>query len=311
MSGNPIFDYVSSAAVSLTMAGNTGISPFLTLFLLGVIEMAQPELLNMGPTMEIVLASWWSVGVLGLLTIAEMVGKCIPAVDEAIDSAEVFVVPVVSILATLATMGMFPVPEGSQEDIGLGQPISVAGIFSGGGEDGNRYLQDELDPYQDANAFSEGFMTFTTIALVGIGMGLALAIHFFKMLVRVSSLMCSGGICQPCITIMENVVVVFGVILAILAPVVAIVASIVFMVAAGYIIRKKCCKKTEENERKEKTATNENDDIEKQSTPNVAVLLPNNFKSNPPAEAFVATDLEDIPLEATKEKKLDVEAKPY
>jgi len=306
MSGNPIYGYISSAAVSLTMAGNTGISPFLTLFLLGVIEMAEPALLNMGPTMELVLASWWSVGALGIFTIAEMVGKCIPAVDEAIDSAEVFVVPVISILATLATMGMFPVPEGSQEDAGLGQPINVAGVFAGSGDDGNRYLQEELDPYQDANSFSEGFMTFTTITLVVLGMGLALAVHLFKMFLRVSSLMCSGGICQPCITIMEYVVVVCGVFLSILAPVVAIVASIVFMVAAGYIVRKKCCKKNQDDESEAKNMAKErysNDDVEKQSTPKAP--------SNPPAQAFAIGDLEDIPLESPTVQKLDVEAKTY
>ncbi len=311
MSNNPVYDYIASAAVSLTMAGNTGISPFLTLFLLGVIEMAEPALLNMGPTMELILASWWSVGVLGIFTIAEMVGKCIPAVDEAIDSAEVFVVPVISILATLATMGMFPVPEGSQDDAGLGQPISVVGVFAGSGENGNRYLQDEFDTYQAANSFSEGFMTFTTITLVGIGMGLALAIHLFKMFLRVSSLMCSGGICQPCITIMEYVIVVFGVFLAILAPAVAIVASIVFLVAAGYVIRQKCCKKNREEEGEAKNvakgSATSDDDVEKQRTPNPT----EQNKSNPPARSFAITDFEDIPLESPTVQKLDVEAKTY
>mmetsp|Transcript_4018 Transcript_4018/g.9575 ORF Transcript_4018/g.9575 Transcript_4018/m.9575 type:complete len:315 (-) Transcript_4018:133-1077(-) len=314
MSGNPVFDFISSAAVSLTMAGNTGISPFLTLFLLGVIEMAKPELLNMGPTMELILASWWSVGVLGVLTIAEMVGKCIPAVDEVIDSAEVFVVPAISIFATLATMGMFPVPEGSQADVGLGQNIDVAGIFAGGGEGGNRYLQDELDPYQDENTFSEGFMTFTTIILVGIGMGLALAIHLFKMFIRVSSLMCSGGCCQPGITIMEYVVVVFGVILAILAPVVAIVASIAFMVAAGYIIRKKCCKNNKDNESNGKDVTIDNDridDVEKQSTLKAGKADSVTNNTNPPEDAFAIAGFEDISLAPPTVQKLDVDAKTY
>lgn len=317
MSGNPIFDYISSAAVSLTMAGNTGISPFLTLFLLGAIEMAQPELLNMGPTMELVLASWWSVGVLGALTIAEMIGKCIPAVDEVIDSAEVFVVPAISIFATLATMGMFPVPEGSQADAGLGQNIDVGGIFAGSGEDGNRYLQDELDPYQDENTFSEGFMTFTTIVLVGIGMGLALSIHLFKMCIRVSSLMCSGGCCQPGITIVEYVVVVFGVILAILAPVIAIFASIAFMVAAGYIIRKKCCNKNKDNESNVKNVTVDNnkiDDLEKQRTLKVGKSdwweKPTN-NTNPREDAFTIADFEDITLAPPTVQKLDVDAKTY
>jgi len=339
MSGNPIYEYIASAAVSLTMAGNTGISPFLTLFLLGVLEMAQPELLNMGPTMEMLLASWWSIGILGSLTIAEMVGKCIPAVDEVIDSVEVFVIPAISILATLATTGMLSMPP--QDDAGIGQAIDVGGMFRDSG--GDRYLlqDDEMiidDPYyqdtdgDDDTTFSEGFMTFTKVALVAIGMGLALAVHLFKMLVRVSSLMCSGGCCQPSITIVEYVLVVVGVILAILAPVVAIVASIGFMVASGYVIRKKCCNITKEednNESKETKATttknsvnninmnmnnNNIDDEEHQSTPR-AEFVENHNTQNPPTEAFaITTDddgFEDVPLPPPVSAKLDVEAKPY
>jgi hypothetical protein len=316
MSGNPVFDYISASAVSLTMAGNTGISPFLTLFLLGVLEMAQPEWINMGPTMEWLLASWWSVGILGLLTVAEMIGKCIPALDEVIDSAEVFVVPIISVLSTLATMGMLPMP--SQDDAGMGQKINVGELLNNIGEGGDRYLQDELNTFQDTDTFfSEGFMTFTKVSLVGIGMGLALAIHFFKMVVRVSSLMCSGGCCQPCITIVEDLLVVIGVILAILAPAVAIVASIAFMIAAGYVIRKKCCKTKDDNESKEEKtindSSNNNDDLENRSTPQaVSAELVEKNDLKPPAEAFAITDgFEDVPLASPMSSKLDVEAKTY
>ena len=349
MSSNPIYEYIASAAVSLTMAGNTGISPFLTLFLLGVLEMARPEWLNMGPTMEMLLASWWSIGILGSLTVAEMVGKCIPAVDEAIDSVEVFVVPAISILATLATTGMLPLPP--QDDAGLGQAIDVGGIF-GDDSGGDRYLlllkdnetTTTTDPYNyyldddgEYTAFSEGFMAFTKVALVAIGMGLALAVHLFKMLVRVSSLMCSGGCCQPCITVVEYVLVVVGVVLAILAPVVAIIASLGFIIASGYVVFQKCCnhktKEEDNSESKEQKATttknsantihrnnnnnNNNDDEENQSTPKAvtAEFVENHNTPNPPAEAFaIATDdddddgFEDVPLPPLK---LDVEAKPY
>ena len=77
---NAFFDYISSSALSLVVSGNTGISPFLTLFVLGLVEMGNPELLNMGETMEVALASWWSIGILGLLTAGETVGKCIVSV---------------------------------------------------------------------------------------------------------------------------------------------------------------------------------------------------------------------------------------
>ena len=61
-------DYLSSSAVSLTVAGNTGISPFLTLLLLGVVERADPDLLNMDGFIEKVLSSWIGISVLSVLT---------------------------------------------------------------------------------------------------------------------------------------------------------------------------------------------------------------------------------------------------
>ena len=61
-------DYLSSSAVSLTVAGNTGISPFLTLLMLGIIEKADPELLNMDGFMEKILSNWLGIAVLSILT---------------------------------------------------------------------------------------------------------------------------------------------------------------------------------------------------------------------------------------------------
>jgi len=258
MMDNAFFDYISSSALSLVVSGNTGISPFLTLFVLGLVEMGNPELLNMGETMEVALASWWSIGILGLLTAGETVGKCIPAIDEMIDSAEVFVVPVISVLASLATMGVLPVPGGSSSspnaDAGQGQTIDIMGMFGGGDGDGGDYrlLQEddtvvEVTIEDDSNDFAEGFITFTQVCLVIFGIGLSLLIHFFKMLVRVSSLMCTGGCCQPCITVMEFSLVIFGVVLSIFAPVFAIVACIVLLIAAGHVIRVKFCKKKDDD----------------------------------------------------------------
>merc|ERR1712176_1397340 len=81
------------------------------------------------------------------------------------------------------------------------------------------------------------------ICLVAVGIGLSLAVHFVKMLVRSSSLVCTGGCCQPCITVMEYILVVVGIVLAVLAPAFAIVACVVFLVAAGYIILVICRKR--------------------------------------------------------------------
>jgi len=266
MMDNAFFDYISSSALSLVVSGNTGISPFLTLFVLGLTEAINPELLNMGSTMEIVLASWWSIGILGVLTLVETIGKCIPAIDELIDSAEVFIVPVISVLASLATMGLLPVPGGSDADAGQGQSIDVLGLLGGGsdGLDGGdfRLLQgdngsnssttivfDDITIDDDgSNSFGEGFMTFTKVVLVVTGIGISLLIHFFKMIVRVSSTVCSGGCCQPCITISEYALVIGGVVFSIVAPIFAIIACIVILIAAGYVIRVKCCKKNDDDD---------------------------------------------------------------
>lgn len=267
MMDNAFFDYISSSALSLVVSGNTGISPFLTLLILGLVEMGNPELLNMGETMEMALASWWSIGILGLLTAGETVGKCIPAIDEMIDSAEVFVVPVISVLASLATMGLLPVPGGSSNaDSGQGQTFDVMGLLGVDGDGGDYRLLQEDDTVavtieDDSNGFGEGFITFTQVCLVIFGIGLSLMIHFFKMLVRVSSLMCSGGCCQPCITVMEFSLVIFGVVLSIFAPIFAIVACIVLLIAAGYVIRVKFCKKKHDDDT--------NSDIEDQKAPNI------------------------------------------
>lgn len=314
MSENPLFDYISSVAVSLTMSGNTGISPFLTLFLLGLIEFIKPELLNMGETMDMLLASWWSIAILGILAIAELVGKCIPAVDELIDSAEVFVIPAISILATMATMGLLPVPEGALTDVGQGQEIDALGMFPNSdengtfsnyensifsGDDNNRYLQEGLD---NQNDFSEGFIKFTQGAMIGIGIFVALGIHFFKMIIRMSSLACSGGCCQPCITILEYAMVFVGVVLALVAPLFAIFACIVILIAVGYVIRVKCCKKKDEDEdeTKPKSTNDVQYDEENNSTPSTE-KLPNatiytNDADDLEVEPLDVDDLEFVPI---------------
>mmetsp|Transcript_42850 Transcript_42850/g.43584 ORF Transcript_42850/g.43584 Transcript_42850/m.43584 type:complete len:332 (-) Transcript_42850:707-1702(-) len=305
MLDNAFFDYISSSALSLVVSGNTGISPFLTLFVLGLVEIGNPELLNMGETMEVALASWWSIGILGLLTVGETVGKCIPAIDEMIDSAEVFVVPVISVLASLATMGVLPVPGGSSltsssnADAGQGQTIDIMGMFGGGDGDGGDYrlLQEddtvaEVIIEDDSNDFAEGFITFTQVCLVIFGIGLSLLIHFFKMLVRVSSLMCSGGCCQPCITVTEFSVVIFGVVLSIFAPVFAIVACIVLLIAAGHVIRVRFCNKKDDDDDNADGNNGKNkkdNDIEDQKASQT-----NHRKSSITAASDVVTIAEDV-----------------
>merc|ERR1712241_1432570 len=236
--------------------------------------------------MEVVLASWWSIGILGLLTLGETIGKCIPAIDELIDSAEVFVVPVISVLASLATMGLLPSADGSNDDAGKGQPLDVMGLLGGSGGDADsefydggdgdyRLLQGDynttvIDIIDDdgTNGFGEGFITFTKVILVIVGIGLSLLIHFFKMLVRVSSMVCSGGCCQPCLTVAEFLIVIFGVLLAIVAPIFAIVACGALLIAAGYVIYVRCCKKKNDDENNDDHNNNNNKNKKRNSNGN-------------------------------------------
>merc|ERR1711992_413392 len=148
-----------------------------------------------------------------------------------------------------------------------------------GGSDGGDYrlLQGDynttvIDTIDDdgTNGFGEGFITFTKVILVIVGIGLSLLIHFFKMLVRVSSMVCSGGCCQPCLTVAEFLVVIFGVLLAIVAPIFAIVACGALLIAAGYVIYVRCCKKKEDDNNDDhnnkNNTTNSNDNRKKRNS---------------------------------------------
>merc|ERR1712194_434436 len=283
------------------------------------------ELLNMGETMEVALASWWSICILGLLTVGETVGKSIPAIDEMIDSAEVFVVPVISVLASLATMGVLPVPGGSSSssnaDARQGQTIDIMGMFGGGDGDGGDYrlLQEddtvvEVTIEDDSNDFAEGFITFTQVCLVIFGIGLSLLIHFFKMLVRVSSLMCTGGCCQPCITVMEFALVIFGVVLSIFAPVFAIVACIVLLIAAGHVIRVKFCKKKDDdddgNTDGNNGKNNKTNDIEDQKTSTNNSKRKSSITAAASEEYTVADVVSPLPPPSAPSNQEDASSKP-
>lgn len=214
-----LLDYITSSAVSLTVSGNTGISPFLTLFLLGVVEKSDPSLLNMDGWIETILSSWIAIIILGILTGLEFIGKCVPVIDELIDSVEVFVVPVLSILGSLGTMGLLDL---AQEE---------ATMMS----EGNRRLN-----------VGDSVLTFIKTVLVIVGVFLALAIHFFKMIVRLIGLTVCAGCCQPCITIVEVTTVIIGVLVAILIRQIAIVTCILLFLAAGYTIKRKFLDKKDE-----------------------------------------------------------------
>jgi hypothetical protein len=218
------------------VSGNTGVSPFLTLLILGIVEISNPTLLNMGPTMEAVLASWYSIAVLGILTLIEIIGKCIPVVDEFIDSIEVFIVPIISVLGTLGVAGVLDLINVTTDDDEL---------VSGGMMEGERYLQEEVD---NDKTVGDAFLVTWKVVLVVLGIGLSLLIHFFKMIIRISGLVCCCGCCQPCITVVEMTAVCLGVVFAIFIEPIAIVTCLLLLIAAIYTIRIKFCKKEDDQD---------------------------------------------------------------
>lgn len=63
------------------------------MLLIGVTQRISPESFNMGETMEKIMSSWPGLTLWGVMTVVEFVGKCVPVVDQIVDSVEVFVVP--------------------------------------------------------------------------------------------------------------------------------------------------------------------------------------------------------------------------
>ena len=93
MSGE-VGKFIANTAFSFTLSGNSGISPFLTMFLIGIAGKIQPEYLNLDETINKIMTSWPSLSLWGIATILELVGKCVPVLDQAMDSVEVFIVPI-------------------------------------------------------------------------------------------------------------------------------------------------------------------------------------------------------------------------
>lgn len=225
------FDYVTSSALSLTAAGNTGISPFLSLLLLGAIEKANPDLLKMDGWIETLLSNWATISVLSILTVLEIVGKCVPVVDEIIDSAELFVAPILSVFSSFGTLGLLD-PTAS----------SAASESTADGANTEEADGTERD-LRNLGAVSDAALTGLKAVLVIVGVGLALAIHLLKMLIRLVGLACCAGCCQPCITVFETTAVVVGILVAVFVRQIAIATCILLFVGAGYLVKRKWCDK--------------------------------------------------------------------
>ena len=207
--------YRSNANSSLVVGGNTGINPCLTLFLVGCIEKADPDLLNMEGTIEDLLSSWPSLIILGIATVLEFVGNCVPVLDQIIDSAMAFVVPIMSILGSLSTFGLFSQFTASDQE--------------------NRQL----------GGAGSGVLIFFQVILVLCGIVLALSLHFFKMLVRLLGEGCLTGLLTA-LEVMWTCCVITVVIF--IKPVAIVVAALLCFAAVHAIKKKWFGKKDEEDD---------------------------------------------------------------
>lgn len=189
-----VLDQIAATAISYTVAGNSGISSFLTLFILGCVEKYDGDILNMDENMQLFLSSTPSLIILAGLTGLEFVAMCVPVVDELTDTAMTFVIPIVSIVGTLSTLGIY------------------------GDDDENRRLGEAGDNMLWAWRF------FVVVS----GIGVALTMHFFKMLVRLVGV----GWLTSILTIVETLYCIVALLLAIFFQAFAIIfaSTILFAV---------------------------------------------------------------------------------
>lgn len=215
-----LLDWLSATAVSFTISGNTGIAPFSSLFLVGLLEATNPDLLNMDGTIERMLSSWYGLIILGILSILEFVGKCVPVIDEIIDSALTFVVPIFSILGSLSTFGLFSmVNNGGDADAAAGDDVTAAMD-----DQGRRHL-----------SVASGTLVFFQVIVVAIGIVLALCLHGIKMLVR----LLGEGCLTNCITVLEYTWIGLSITLAVFVREIAICIAILFCFVAVYMIKRR------------------------------------------------------------------------
>ncbi len=204
--------YISASALSVTLGGNSGVAPFLTLFIVGIIERVDPSLLNMEDWISKAVASWPSIAVLGALTIVEFVAKCVPCVDAVYESSMAFVAPVLSVLGSMSSFGLFNVvPEEESRTLYAEYNYNTT----------DAYLDIEnMEEFNDYRRLAEksGGLIFLQVMLCFAGVIISILVHLFKLLMRVIG----AGCCTCCITSVEYVWTVTSVIITILIVPIAI-----------------------------------------------------------------------------------------
>lgn len=264
----PLFELLTSVAFSLTVAGSTGIAPFLTLLVLAMIEYFWPDLLDMFEILENILGSRWCFIVLGITTFGELLSKCIPALDEATDSFEICLAPLLSVVATFCTLEMFPKP--SEDD---------------DGEEG----------------FSKTVLITTKVLVVIAGMLLSLLLHCLKMIIRKSPIACAIGSFQPCMTTLEMAAVGCSIWYSIHIPIVAMVVSLTYVLGAFYVVVARCCcrkKSVDGCDDEDAAVAHGKEDVSDKTRPSFASMPENASNENESESNDVETpEVTDYPAE--------------
>lgn len=231
----PFWESVSASALSLVVSGNTGVSPFLSLFIVGICGNADPTLLNMSESIQTILASWPALIILGLLTVLEFVAKCVPVIDEIVDSVLVFVVPLVSILGSLSTFGILTAVSNGYDNLNIGDTR-------------DRSLQ--YDAASSSSASGGFSLMFLQVVLVVVGIGLSVLIHLFKMLIR----LLGEGCLTNCLTILETLWIISTIILAIYIRPIAIGVACILACAAAFSFKRRVMDKLGKQEEEEENS---------------------------------------------------------
>ena len=239
--------YISASALAVTLGGNSGVAPFLTLLIVGIIERADPTLLNMEDWVSKAVASWPSIAVLGALTIVEFVAKCVPCVDAVYESSMAFVAPILSVFGSVSAFGLFNdvVPQEEEEE--QSRTLSYAAYNYNNNLTDTYYRDETMEEVNNHRRLAQksGWLVFLQVILCTVGVIIAILVHLFKLLMRVIG----EGCCTCCITSVEYTWTVFSVIITILIVPVAIATAIILIIAASVGFKKKVLDKRREEEK--------------------------------------------------------------
>ena len=236
-----LLQYISASALSVTLGGNSGVAPFMTLLIVGIIDRIDPSILNMEDWVQKVVSSWPSVVVLGALTIVELVAKCVPCIDAVYEGSMAFVAPILSIFGSVSAFGLFNVATQEQSRTlyyaGQHNMTDCGHLYESNDyyyEDHNIVAGEEFNNHRRL-AEKSGWLVFLQVMLCLVGIIISILVHLFKLLMR----LIGQGCCTCCITSAEYTWTVTSVIITILIVPIAIATAIILIVAAGVGFKKK------------------------------------------------------------------------